>query len=360
MTEVDIRLERDRFTLAIKEVFAGGITGIYGPSGSGKTSLLQAVAGLEKPQAGHIGVNGRVLFNSARKICLAPRERRIGYVFQEGRLFPHMTVAQNLKYGLPYQGKPLVAYDEIIDLLGLEGLLHRKPQGISGGEKQRTALGRALLSAPDMLLLDEPFAAVDQGMRRQIIPLILKVQQRVNIPLWVVSHNLEDLLKLTSRLCLIRDGHCIGHNHYVELLRQAEAMTLLGDEPVGNSMQMEVAWPTETGSLIELQWPGKSQQPHLKCQVEGTPPAPGSRVRVVIRASDIALSQNRLDGVSIQNQIPGKVLALLGNGDRPLCLVDTGVPLAVEITGPALRQLGLEPGKAVWCLIKSVAVQVIG
>ena len=217
MTEIDILLPRKNFDITINEVFCDGITGIFGPSGSGKTSMLQAIAGLALPKSGYIKTGGRVLFDSRKKINVPVEKRRVGYVFQEGRLFPHMTVEKNLLYGYKKDDGDGVKFNEVVDLLKLENLLTRRPWQISGGERQRTALGRSLLSSPDILLLDEPFSAVDTALRSRIIPFITKIQQRVRIPILVVSHEMPDLLKLTDRLCIIKEGQCHGHGKYSEL-----------------------------------------------------------------------------------------------------------------------------------------------
>lgn len=217
MIDVELQLKRSRFDICIKETFHDGITGIYGPSGSGKTSILNAIAGLAKPERGFISIHGRVVFNSSEKINVAVHKRNIGYVFQNGRLFPHMSVAKNLVYGLNKKKPQLLSVEEVVDILKLEHVLKSKPSGISGGEYQRTALGRALLSSPDILLMDEPFSAVDNCLRNQIIPYLLKLHHRIRIPILLVSHQLSDLLSLTKRLCLISEGKCIGHDNYTDL-----------------------------------------------------------------------------------------------------------------------------------------------
>ena len=210
MTKVDIILPRKNFDLIIHQTFSDGITGIYGPSGSGKTSLLQAISGLALPKSGHISIDKRTVFDTKRKINIPVEKRNIGYVFQEGRLFPHMTVEKNLLYGQKKEKNRKVGFREVVDLFNLSHLLKSKPWQISGGERQRTALGRSLLSSPDILLLDEPFSAVDTRLRDQILPFILKIQQKVQVPILVVSHDLPDLLKLTNILCIIKDGRCLG------------------------------------------------------------------------------------------------------------------------------------------------------
>ncbi|MEO1653173.1 MAG: ATP-binding cassette domain-containing protein, partial [Bacteroidota bacterium] len=226
MIEIDIHLPRRNFDLKIQEQFGSGITGVFGPSGAGKTSLLQAIAGLAKPSRGRIQVGGRILFDSVEKINLPVEKRNIAYVFQDGRLFPHLNVESNLKYGLNKKKEGPISFKEVVDLLQLSHLLKSKPAQISGGERQRTALGRALLSSPDLLLLDEPFSAVDMQLRQQILHFILKVQQRTNLPISVVSHDLPDLLKLSKKLCIIKEGACLAHADYYDLLKDQQAAQL--------------------------------------------------------------------------------------------------------------------------------------
>ncbi|MCW8966347.1 MAG: ATP-binding cassette domain-containing protein, partial [Candidatus Pacearchaeota archaeon] len=238
MIAVDFTLSRGNVTVSIHETFSEGITGIYGPSGSGKTTLLNAVAGLVIPQQGTISIDGSVVFNAEANINVPPRKRHVGYVFQEGRLFPHMSVLGNLTYGMQKKRREILGLDEVIDLLQIRNLCKVKPGTLSGGERQRVALGRTLLSSPDILLLDEPFSAVDNGLRSQIIPFLLAIQERVNIPVLVVSHELPDLLKLTDRICVIREGKCIGHDDYHELLASETVSEIFGKGSVLNTMTM--------------------------------------------------------------------------------------------------------------------------
>lgn len=353
MTEVDIHIRRDRFTIRVNETFSGGITGIYGPSGSGKTSLLQAMAGLVTPQQGQISHQGRTLFDAATRFSEPVKKRNIGYVFQEGRLFPHMSVAENLRYGIPQSGPGPVGFDQAVDLLQLEPLLHRKPSSISGGEKQRTALGRALLSNPRMLLLDEPFTALDQQLRSAIIPFILGVHREANIPVWVVSHDLPDLLRLTNRLLLLKDGVCQGHGNYHELLEQDTALSLLGHGPLLNGLEMEVR-TAEPGKILLT---GKGLE--LTSQSDGSGLEAGDRVRVGIAATDIALATGKVEGISIRNQVRGTLRSIREVDGQVIALVDAGQPMVVCLTREGMQALQLREGMPVWCLVKSVAVQLV-
>ncbi|MEM9836973.1 MAG: ATP-binding cassette domain-containing protein [Bacteroidota bacterium] len=234
MITVDIVLPRRQFDLNIREVFGPGITGIFGPSGAGKTSLLHALAGIARPTSGLIQVGDHLLFHAERRINLPMEKRNIGYVFQEGRLFPHLNAQQNLRYGYYRSDNPPLAFEEVVTLLRLAPLLDRKPDQISGGERQRIALGRSLLSSPELLLLDEPFSAVDQSLRQQIIPFLLDIQQRTHIPMLVVSHQLTDLLQLTQQLCLLKAGNSVAHGTYRALVQQDAARAMLSPGPDHN------------------------------------------------------------------------------------------------------------------------------
>ncbi len=352
MVKLDIVVPRKHFQLQLQEQFDNGITGIFGPSGSGKTSLLQAIAGLAYPEKGSITLEDQVLFDHRRKINLPVENRSIGYVFQEGRLFPHLTVEQNLKYG--YHSESSIKFDEIVQLLQLGPLLNSKPRHISGGESQRTALGRSLLSAPKILLLDEPFSAVDVQLRGQILPFILKVQQQVDIPILVVSHDLPDLLKLTSNLCVMDRGQCLGHGSYFELIKQDPVRPILGTDDLLNALEIKLDHELEQGVLM-----GNSIDSQVKIRCESGDLMPGEKVRVFIKAQDIALSLDRIDQTTIQNQLPGKIIDIIDLGNSQLCRVDAGEKFLVKITKQSQQRLDLKPGSAVWCLFKSVAVDVL-
>ena len=240
MVDVNIILPRKNFDVIIKETFHNGITGIFGPSGAGKSSLLYSISGLDTPIDGKISIGSRIVFDISEKIDIPLEKRNIGYVFQEGRLFPHMSFENNLRYGVKKEETRKISFDEVVTLLDLKHILNSKPSQISGGERQRTALGRALLSSPDILLLDEPFSAVDGNLRRQILPFIIRIQRRVNIPILVVSHDFTDLLKLTNRLCLIDKGKCVAHGDYYDLLKNENISTFFASSTLVNSIEMNV------------------------------------------------------------------------------------------------------------------------
>ncbi len=360
MIEVDIVLPRKNFDLVIKEKFSEGITGIYGHSGSGKTSLLHSIAGLENPTKGQIIIEGTTVFDAERKLHVPVEKRNIGYVFQEGRLFPHMTVEKNLLYGQRKKAKSKVSFNEVVELLNLGHILKSRPSQISGGERQRTALGRSLLASPEILLLDEPFSAVDNNLRNQILPFILRIQQKIKIPILVVSHDIPDLLKLTNKLLLIKSGDCIGHGEYYDLLMQKETSSVFSSNALINSINMEVHEVSPENGLTLLSWKDSEREVILKCEKSKIAYQKGDTVKLFVNADDIALATKYLEDITIQNQIKGEVIDLIQRGSSLICLVNVGFKLVVEITADSQTRMDIKKGSKVWCLFKSVAIDVAG
>ncbi|MCU4176845.1 molybdenum ABC transporter ATP-binding protein [Carboxylicivirga sp. N1Y90] len=360
MVETKFKLKQGNFNFAINEKFDAGITGIYGPSGAGKTSLLKAISGLIKPQEGVININGNEVFNAENNTNIPVEKRRIGYVFQEGRLFPHLSIEQNLNYGFNKHSPKQLSFDAVVDLLNLRSLLKRKPSAISGGERQRTALGRALLSSPDILLLDEPFSAVDIHLRSQIIPFLLKIHKSIDIPILVVSHDLPDLLKLSSRLCLINNGHCIGHDDYHELLKKETSLKLFASDAIMNAITMTVKAIDPAKGLTILSNNGDESDVRVKCEKSKLTYGIGEELKLFISSDDIALSEKKVEGITIQNQLQGNITDIIKRESTSLCIVDVGFKLVVEITAESQKRMNIEVGSLVWCLFKSVAIDVAG
>jgi molybdate transport system ATP-binding protein len=209
MLSVDIEKRLGEFSLALKFEAAAGATALFGPSGSGKTSLVNMIAGLVTPDRGHIALDNNVLFDSAARVNLAAHRRRIGYVFQEGRLFPHMTVAQNLDYGRWMGRQPVDAAERerVVAMLDIGALLKRRPGHLSGGERQRVAFGRAMLMKPRLLLLDEPLASLDRARKLEILPYLARLRDEAKVPMIYVSHQAGEILRLCSQVVRIEDGH---------------------------------------------------------------------------------------------------------------------------------------------------------
>ncbi|VXB00305.1 Molybdenum ABC transporter ATP-binding protein [Luteimonas sp. 9C] len=198
MLHVDIDLRRGSFARHIRVESAQRVLALTGPSGAGKTSVLHAIAGLVRPRAGRIEIDGRVLFDSAARIDVPAHRRRVGYVFQDARLFPHLDVLRNLRYGRHHAGADSFALDHVVELLGISGLLQRQVANLSGGEAQRVAIGRALLSQPAVLLFDEPLSALDEARREELIPWLQRVRDEVRLPMLYVSHTSDDVRRLAD------------------------------------------------------------------------------------------------------------------------------------------------------------------
>jgi len=198
MLHIDIDLRRGRFARRVRIEAAQRVVALTGPSGAGKTSVLNAIAGLVRPRAGRIEIDGRVLFDSAARIDIPTHRRRIGYVFQDARLLPHLDVTRNLRFGRHHAGADTFAFDQVVELLGIAGLLQRRPANLSGGEAQRVAIGRALLSQPALLLFDEPLSALDEARREELIPWLQRVRDEVRLPMLYVSHTSDDVRRLAD------------------------------------------------------------------------------------------------------------------------------------------------------------------
>ncbi|GAF05632.1 sulfate/thiosulfate import ATP-binding protein CysA [Saccharicrinis fermentans DSM 9555 = JCM 21142] len=360
MIYIDIKLKRKNFDIEVDQVFDDGITGIFGPSGSGKTSILHSISGLAQPDTGCIKVGKQVVYNASENKNVSVDKRNIGYVFQEGRLFPHMTVEKNIRYGEKRFGNKGLGFDQIVDMLSVRHLLHCKPAKISGGERQRTALARALFACPKLLLLDEPFSALDKNIRNQIIPFLLKIHQVLHIPILVVSHDITDLLKLSHRLFLVKDGKCIGHDHYLQLIQRKELSGILGANSLLNAINMQVTEVEPDYGLRTLKGVDLEKEVTIYCLKNRKKYQTGEMIKVFINADDIALSKVYHEDISIHNQLKGIVTDIIDRGHLKLCIVDVGFPLIVEVTSDSVKKLAVSKGSTVWCLFKSVAIDVIG
>ncbi|MBB4131003.1 MULTISPECIES: molybdenum ABC transporter ATP-binding protein [unclassified Xanthomonas] len=198
MLDLDLQLQRGNFTRHLRIEDDARVVALVGPSGAGKSTVLNAIAGLVRPQAGHIHIDGRCLFDSQHGVNLPTHKRRIGYVFQDARLFPHLDVRRNLRYGRHARGASPFGFDDVVALLGIAPLLQRRPRNLSGGEAQRVAIGRALLSQPAILLFDEPLSALDQARREELIPYLQRVRDEIRLPMLYVSHNPDEVQRIAD------------------------------------------------------------------------------------------------------------------------------------------------------------------
>ena len=240
--DVDVSHRQGGFSLQASFRLDGRLTALFGRSGAGKTTLVNAIAGLLRPDRGRIVVNGRVLFDSVRNIAIPPHRRRIGYVFQEGRLFPHLTVSQNLLFGRWFAPKPRRTGQlaDVVALLGIEPLLQRRPQTLSGGEKQRIAIGRALLADPELLLMDEPLASLDDERKAEIFPYIERLRDNGRVPIVFVTHSVAEIARLATSIVILAEGRVSASGPAPEMLRQTSLFRAFGAAEAGAVVDAEV------------------------------------------------------------------------------------------------------------------------
>jgi molybdate transport system ATP-binding protein len=352
MLEFNARFAAGRFALDAVFGTGAGITALFGRSGAGKTTVLSLIAGLSRPDSGRIAVDGRVLYDSAAGVHLPAHHRRIGYVFQEGRLLPHLTVRQNLLYGRFFAPNGALPLAQAVELLGLEQLLERRPANLSGGEKQRVAIGRALLADPAALLLDEPLASLDAPRKAEILYYIERMRDDVRIPIVYVSHSLDEVVRLADSIVLLSDGRVLGSGTVREMMGRAELRPYLGRHEGGAVIEARVARQDLESGLARLDFPGgKLEVPDVGALV-------GEEVRVRIRARDVSIALTRPEGLSIRNILAGKVVNVgVEEGSSVDVQLDLGgTPLIARITRKSAADLGLKPGVTVFALVKSVSI----
>lgn len=367
MLKFDLSGRRGRWNLEAKARIETGCVGLFGQSGAGKSSLLEMLGGLLSPERGVIELNGVGLFNSEVGVDVAPHRRGIGIVFQENLLFPHYSVGGNLRYGAKRgeaQGRRMV-FDGVVELLQLGPLMDRTPASLSGGERRRVAIGRALLASPDLLLLDEPLSGLDAALRSEILRFLQKIRDELRIPMVYVSHHLEDILRLTRELWFLHGGRLLGQGDYLDLVQDPGIVSQLLPMGLLNVFEMEIVrHEAESGCTIfglpirGSTSEGTSEGPILHGPlVEGTP---GQGVSLTLRPEDVALSPEPVDLISVRNQIQGRIRRHTEAGGKSILEVDIGLPLLVEISTGSYERLGLAEGRDVWCLVKATALKASG
>lgn len=352
MLSVQLQHRLGDFALDVDFKAPPGITVLFGRSGSGKTSIVNAVAGLLTPDEGRVALGDRVLLDTRRGINLPPQRRRIGYVFQEGRLFPHLTVRQNLTYGRLFapHGASREDPDKVIAMLGLEPLLQRRPGRLSGGEKQRVAIGRALLSAPELILADEPLAALDEARKAEILPYFERLRDEVSVPVLYVSHSAAEVARLATTVVALDAGRVTHRGPAGEVLADP-MVTPAGVRAAGALIEARVKTHHDDG-ITELEAGG------MALFVPRVPQGPGTPIRLRIAAQEIVLSRDKPVGLSALNVIPGRV-DKVRTGDGPGALVSLKTPagpLLARITRRSVEALGLAEGVACHAVVKSVAI----
>lgn len=354
MLDLSIRRRQGAFLVEVDLAAGAGVTALYGRSGSGKTSVVNMVAGLARPDSGRIKVDGRVLFDSEAGIDLAPERRRLGYVFQEHRLFPHLSVRGNLDFGrklLPAAERS-IDFDRVVAVLGIDHLLERRPAGLSGGEKQRVAIGRAVLACPRILLMDEPLAALDGQRKAELLPFIAELARHFAIPILYVSHSMDEVLRLADTLVLMDEGRVAAAGPVETLLSDPSLRPLTGRYDAGAVVSAIISSHDHAYGVTRLAFAGGT------LLVGRTELPVGAKVRVRIHARDIAIAIDPPQRVSIRNVLPAAV-ASVSSADAGLVdvvLSCGGTPLWVQITSLAQAQLGLVPGMRVYALIKAMTI----
>ncbi|HWA88990.1 MAG TPA: molybdenum ABC transporter ATP-binding protein [Rhizomicrobium sp.] len=331
---VEIKHRFGDFALDVAFAAEDGVTSLFGPSGAGKTSAINAVAGLFKPDAGRIVIAGRTVFDA--RVFVPPEHRRIGYVFQDSRLFPHMSVADNLRYGWRRASRRMAESEiaRIVDMLGLGPLLARASRALSGGEKSRVALGRALLSSPDLLLLDEPLAALDAARRAEILPYLERLRE-TGLPMLHVSHSVDEVARLADKVAMLRDGRVTAQGSVFDLLVRMEAIGAVLDTQVEGHRDGLTVLGFDGGRLLV---------PEI---------AREGRVRVRLRAEDILVAREEPQRISANNILPATVVSANG-GDVQLALGNSR--MMARITRASAARLALAPGVGVFAIVKSVIV----
>jgi molybdate transport system ATP-binding protein len=340
------------FKLDVDILAEAGVTALFGRSGAGKTTIVNAVAGLLRPDEGRITLGPVTLLDTARGVFVPPHRRRIGYVFQDARLFPHMTVRQNLLYGRRFaRGAAGPDLAQIADLLGIASLFDRRPGTLSGGEKQRTALGRAILAAPRLLLMDEPLAALDEARKAEILPYLERLRDDLRLPILYVSHALAEVARLADTIVLIEAGRVTCAGPAEALLSDPATAPALGLREAGALLPARLAAQEDDGlSRLETA-AGPLWLPRLAAP-------PGSLVKLRILAHDVMIATQRPEGLSALNILPATV-SDIRQGDGPGTLVRLSVGtdhLLARITRRSASALGLAPGSEVFAVLKAVSV----
>jgi len=353
MIEVAIEHRLGGFRLAVEFHSTGGLTALFGRSGAGKTSVVNAIAGLIRPERGRIVIDGAVLTDTERRVFVPAHRRRVGYVFQEGRLFPHLTVWRNLLYGRRFALGPRspAEVDQVVELLGIGDLLTRRPANLSGGEKQRVAIGRALLARPRLLVMDEPLASLDEGRKGEIMPYIERLRDETKIPIVYVSHSIPEVARLANTLVVLSEGTVAAIGAPAEIMGRLDLFPLTGRAEAGAILNTVVAGDDARFGLTVLRAAaGELRVPRLDLSA-------GAALRVRIRARDVMIALAPPEGLSALNVLPGTV-AEVGRADGPIVEIRldcAGEPLIARLTRRSVETLGLAPGRRVYAVIKSIA-----
>lgn len=356
LLEMNVKLRREHFELNTQLSIDDSSFGLFGKSGAGKSTLLGLIAGTVQAQSGHIALDGKILFDSRKGIMMPREQRPVGAVLQSDSPDTPETVLGNLSavYNRTLKQRRIFKLDFLIGLLELEPILNRRTDLLSAGERQRVALARSLLKSPRLLLLDDTFAAIGNGYRTQLLPILQRLQQELGLPVLYASQSLGEILELTDRLIVLEQGKVLHKGSLLEASKQQGMLRYLGIRQIDNILPITVNRHDDQAGSTLAQCSGLPLnlplRPHLPI---------GSRTQVSIRAKDVALSRNYIDGISIQNQIKGRICALIPSGESMIVQVDCGCTLLAEITPGACRNMNLQEGELIYCLLKTHSISYL-
>jgi molybdate transport system ATP-binding protein len=355
MLSVAVKKRRGSFSLdACFELPTPGVVALFGRSGCGKSTLVNAIAGLLDADSGRVALDDIVLLDTERRLYVPPEHRRIGYVFQDARLFPHLSVAANLKYGerrAPPQR--FVNLDTVAGLLDLGSLMDRRTHRLSGGERQRVAIGRALLSQPRLLLLDEPLASLDAARRDEVLPYLEILRDQLAVPMVYVSHNFDEVLRLATYVVLMESGKTIAQGGVGEMSLNRGLRSIIGADAVGAIVDGTVLGMDPSSGLMRV------KLGHGELRVEAANVAVGAKLRVQLLARDLIVATQQPQHLSVRNILTGVITTVTSDdADSDLVAIDIGgTTIMARVTKAATRELALEPGLPAWALVKAVSLR---
>lgn len=350
--EIDIKKEYNEFQLLIDAVMEEGITGIFGPSASGKSTLLNCIAGFEKPDCGLIALNSEILFSSTGRISIPTERRRIGYVHQHSALFPHLTVRRNVEFGfnLTENSRKVVNFQELISLFRLQNIMDRGVTNLSGGERQRVALARSLAAAPELLLLDEPLASLDLPFRGFILEKLKEVSRTLGLNMIYVSHSISEMMALVDSVIVISDGKKLAEGNPSLLLNNGEVADYVDYSSLENILQGTVEEHLSSTLSAVSVGAAKLVTPKLTLDI-------GDPINVSIKAADIIVSKYLPSGISARNVLKGFVSRT--NKSTNFTFLDCdigGVSLIAALTNHSLVELGIENGDDIFLILKATSI----
>lgn len=354
MLRIKLKKQQGSFLVDVSfQVQSAGVTALFGPSGAGKTSIINMVAGLSRPDEGSIVVNGRAVFDFEKGVDLPPEKRGFGCVFQDGRIFPHFSVRSNLTYGMKLvpRNKRAIRFDQVVELLGIEHLLPRRVKNLSGGEKQRVAIGRALLTSPSLLLMDEPLASLDAGRKAEVLPFVERLPKELSIPILYVTHSLDEILNLADTLVLLNSGRVQSVGPVENIVNQRDVPVFGDRDGTGSVLATFVDHHDPEEGLTYL----RLGRDFIKVPLFDADP--GTQVRVRVNSRNVVLALSRPSDTSVQNILPATV-EHIDECDGSLIDVrlDVGSPVTARITRKARSDLHLKKGQQMFIMIKSVAI----